>query len=930
MNPGIWLVLGLLNILSKGLARMPLKADWDRGLKKTTPGCKLGGKFYELEEKWSPELEPVGVMFCVKCQCLPVIKKGVLSQHGKVECRNIKNQCPEPKCDDPEIRPGMCCKSCPGDGADFEDVFKGTKLSPLDKDATVQGDVRGRARFSEFKALLVGKHVRSGVSTRGVAWGRFFVEKNTLRFSISYSRMRQLRYIRFVERDGTVLHEQKIHPRADDKHMVCGVWPKLASIYKDFLSRGYISVVLTTAHRQKGEVAGWILPEESETDETFITLLNPSKKSGAGAAMLLTYHHKQKRVHYRVYIEGLLPENDYARQVLLSINKGRHVLERTPRAVTPEGVVDGVWEKITRGEAKKLARGKLTVRVISEAGDVLKGSVMPRQSCSTYQATLSGSLSLESASTSGAGAAVFSLLENGRIGYKIRLVGLSSKVTKVRLEGAPNRKNKRRKLADLTSNFVQDESGFSGWVNGTYKKPKALDTYMLLNEFAYINVATETHKISEIRGHVTELGYREHTKHPGDFPIVLAPRSVQPSMTSGTAGNAWFGFDSNCVLHYEIVLEGITIGKGSTVAAQLSVPPLGGEIPVLSNRHSVKTFGGFSGNKAVGVVRKISEDLYKNLDDGKAVLQVASMSTPLGELRGNVTVRNKCWRLFGDHDSNMVVDEQGNRLEEVVSYSCEYEGQFYDDGSSWVPDVDSVCNTCSCKRGKVKCHKEVCPVLSCANPVHVPGQCCASCPALDTDSPTISKEDSCYFSGDKRWHPIGTSWHPYIPPFGYVTCAVCNCVPGGEVSCSKITCPKLDCPDAVAVRKNEMDCCKVCPTYDQEKQSKFPTVDVQSIQGDRSTDAGACMFAGKKHDSGSSWHPYVSHFGAMKCITCKCNEGKTKCKRQKCPRLKCLKKEQVPGECCPKCSLGGKHTKRHDGQGKSIEGISNLKTPSST
>lgn len=62
-------------------------------------------------------------------------------------------------------------------------------------------------------------------------------------------------------------------------------------------------------------------------------------------------------------------------------------------------------------------------------------------------------------------------------------------------------------------------------------------------------------------------------------------------------------------------------------------------------------------------------------------------------------MKNKCWRLFGDHDSNMLVDEQGNRLEEVVSYSCEFEGQFYDDGSSWVPDVDSVCNTCSCKVG---------------------------------------------------------------------------------------------------------------------------------------------------------------------------------------------------------------------------------------
>lgn len=42
--------------------------------------------------------------------------------------------------------------------------------------------------YLEFKALLVGKNMRSGVSTRGVAWGRFYVEKNTLRFSITYSR----------------------------------------------------------------------------------------------------------------------------------------------------------------------------------------------------------------------------------------------------------------------------------------------------------------------------------------------------------------------------------------------------------------------------------------------------------------------------------------------------------------------------------------------------------------------------------------------------------------------------------------------------------------------------------------------------------------------------------------------------------------------
>ncbi len=35
-------------------------------------GCQLGDRFFELEESWSPELEPAGVMYCVICQCKPV------------------------------------------------------------------------------------------------------------------------------------------------------------------------------------------------------------------------------------------------------------------------------------------------------------------------------------------------------------------------------------------------------------------------------------------------------------------------------------------------------------------------------------------------------------------------------------------------------------------------------------------------------------------------------------------------------------------------------------------------------------------------------------------------------------------------------------------------------------------------------------------
>jgi len=34
---------------------------------------------------------------------------------ARVQCRNIKNDCPKLTCDEPVLLPGRCCKSCPGD-----------------------------------------------------------------------------------------------------------------------------------------------------------------------------------------------------------------------------------------------------------------------------------------------------------------------------------------------------------------------------------------------------------------------------------------------------------------------------------------------------------------------------------------------------------------------------------------------------------------------------------------------------------------------------------------------------------------------------------------------------------------------------------------------------------------------------------------------
>ena len=33
----------------------------------------------------------------------------------------------------------------------------------------------------------------------------------------------------------------------------------------------------------------------------------------------------------------------------------------------------------------------------------------------------------------------------------------------------------------------------------------------------------------------------------------------------------------------------------------------------------------------------------------------------------------------------------------------------------------------------------------------------------------------CYFEGDQKMHAPGTTWHPFVPPFGYIKCALCTC-----------------------------------------------------------------------------------------------------------------------------------------------------------
>ena len=78
----------------------------------------------------------------------------------------------------------------------------------------------------------------------------------------------------------------------------------------------------------------------------------------------------------------------------------------------------------------------------------------------------------------------------------------------------------------------------------------------------------------------------------------------------------------------------------------------------------------------------------------------------------------------------------------------------------------------SCQRGKVQCDPMVCPPTNCSAPIIEEGACCPTCSGPGAGA---KEGRGCNFGGDSFFHPAGSRWHPYIPPFGFSRCAICTC-----------------------------------------------------------------------------------------------------------------------------------------------------------
>ncbi|KAM9695924.1 chordin isoform 4-T4 [Dama dama] len=929
--PAPLLLLGLL-LLGSRPARgagpehpaLPIRSEKEPLPIRGAAGCSFGGKVYALDETWHPDLgEPFGVMRCVLCACEAPQWGRRARGAGRVSCKNIKPECPTLACGQPRQLPGHCCQTCPQEHSSPEKQPTGLAFEyPRDPEHRSYSDRgepgaedRGRGDgHTDFVALLTGPR------SQAVARARVSLQRSSLRFSISYRRLDRPTRIRFSDSTGSILFEHPAAPTQDG--LVCGVWRAVPRLSLRLLRAEQLYVALVTPAHPSGEVWGPLIRHRALAAETFsaILTLEGPPQPGIGGIALLTLSDTEDSLHFLLLFRGLLESRSGGpAQVPLRLrilHQGKLLRELQANASAQEPGFAEVLPNLTAQEMDWLVLGELQMALERASGPGLRisGHIAARQSCDVLQSVLCGADALIPVQTGAAGSASLTLLGNGSLIYQVQVVGTGSEVVAMTLETKPQRRNQHTVLCHM----VGLQPGGHRAV-GICPGLGARGAHMLLQNELFLNVGTKDFPDGELRGHVAALPYSGHSARHDTLPVPLAGALVLPPVQSQAAGHAWLSLDTHCHLHYEVLLAGLGGSEQGTITAHLLGPP-----GMPGPRRLLK---GFYGPEAQGVVKDLEPELLRHLAQGSASLLITTKGSPQGELRGQVHIANQCevggLRLAAAGDKEV---QAPGALEAVAAMvaplpavpgpdtpapakpggpgrlrdpnTCFFEGQQRPHGARWAPNYDPLCSLCTCQRRTVICDPVVCPPPSCPSPVQAPDQCCPVCPEKQDvkDLPGLPRNrdpgEGCYFDGDRSWRAAGTRWHPVVPPFGLIKCAVCTCKGDtGEVHCEKVQCPRLAC--AQPVRANPTDCCKQCPVG----SGAHPQLgDPMQADGPR-----GCRFAGQWFPESQSWHPSVPPFGEMSCITCRCGAGVPHCERDDCsPPLSC-----GPGKesrCCSHCT----------------------------
>ncbi|XP_044584039.1 dorsal-ventral patterning protein Sog isoform X1 [Cotesia glomerata] len=934
--------------------------------------CTFGKQLRELGSTWYADLgPPFGVMYCIKCECIPIQKKRRIV--ARVQCRNIKNECPKLNCEEPVLLPGKCCKSCPGEYS-----------VELAQDLPIQQNVEEEERnFKYFGTLISGKTSRQIVdsvnestnylaASEYVATGRFTFNRKNLYYSfyLSASTPRP-RSIQFIDNTGSILEEQTIDPvggvyqNATGK--LCGVWRRVPRDYRKLMREEqlYVSLIWetpTTATTSKALLVGQLTRYKALSTEQFSSLLEPAMGvdrtlmyGAAGTAIISVSSASAPSIHVSLVFNGLFLPNDILDVPLLVTiehqEKDYVLLQEAIIVDKPSSDVNfgEVRSALSATDLRLLSRGKLSITVASKKDPQavkLTGTIGTRATCDMYQALLPSEPSRHAS-----GLAWAYLDRYGVLKYGVKLAGLDEESPLVTLVDDGGKR--KTELEDLTPTLIGGSTA-----NGSLDRPgpRLLETLFK----GELSVVASSPAGAVLRGRLSQ-------RHIADAKDTCSPALLTSSVSGSVVGLIWLAIDTDCSLHYELELTGLPeddqkdIGEDEEDVKNRrlyleTVPLLVEGAPV-----SRRLLEEFDGNILEGSVTGLSLIELFRIDSGIGFLEVVEVdgntSTKLVRTKFKARAPLSCLPHYADNDvASVLVYNPHSPSSELESTSCFHETKFYEEGTQWTAHSDP-CSMCHCHRGTATCDPVPCPPLSCPVSLRIKppaGHCCSIC-QLPSDNTTrttpnpmtstmSSKKSStealrgCTLAG--QFHVAGAAWHPYLPPSGFDTCAICTCDPINLiVRCPRVQCPALDCDEKTAIRPDKKACCKQCPVVNvipisgtQGPITSDPSLPrdqaiVQSLYVPKRTPEdiladGGCRYpVGGPYENGRDWHPKIHSHGEIKCVKCRCKNGEVKCDRKRCPRSLCnsivnqLKRgERIPeaDDCCTvQCKRSRRHHRNH-------------------
>ncbi|XP_061716121.1 dorsal-ventral patterning protein Sog isoform X1 [Cydia pomonella] len=906
MLPAV-LVLALAALAPPAAARRhaPDLREDEPARRTTRPAeCQFGKQAKELGSKWFADLgPPFGVMYCIQCECVSVQKKRRVM--AKVHCRNIKNECPEPSCDTPVLLPGRCCKTCPGDD------------TPEDSPMVVMGPEEDELSMKHFGALLTGRSplcIRrddmTGVPVApGVATARFTFRRRHLYWSVILGpSMTPPRALSFLDRGERLLLEHPlkkakgVHATYEEKtDKLCGVWRRVPREYKRLLREGSLYVALIWGDEKNNSMestlSGRINRYPALSTEMFTSLLEPEQppsvfENGAcddvrmpgqepgwwgGTAVVTGAAGAAPSLHLALIYNGIFPPTgkDHAVRVMLTLpDKNQTIIDEIQPVPKPSYEINvlEVSTPVSAAELRSLSRGRLLLTVEAEGAPErrISGSVRQRAACEVFHSPLLAERA--PASIAPEGMAVLYIDKEGSLVYDIEVENLGITDPKITLVEEQGKRHSQVEILDTRM--------------GVLARPSARIFPPLYEDQLAVHIGADVGP-PILRGRLTS---RPLPDAAGEGPALLRRTDARaPVSATPVAGLAWLSVDALCGIHYEVV---VTSNPGVWSAFLETHAASGANSRMLAGME--------------GCVLEPHPAELAALYAGAAYLDLRAPDNDTALLRTRlpqISVPQSClpslsWPTDNALSANYP-PEQTNSLPPDNSLpntaSCYYNGRFYEDGAQWM-SAES-CNMCGCEHGVLRCDPVRCPPVNCAVPtIQPPGQCCPIC----TNSTTAVWNEShgCHLAG--QYHAPGSSWHPYLVPGGYDTCAVCTCeFPTRQVKCPRVRCPPLKCSDKEAYRPDKKACCRVCPEKKPEDESLIKDQEGEPKTAEEILAEGGCKFPYGPLPNGKEVHPNIHSHGEQRCVTCRCKDGEVTCVKKRCGRGACLRRRR--GDTCCAC-----------------------------